>query len=81
MDSAFKGSFLESAVLFFMFTTAAQIIIFESHCIRDYIAKKYFHYKEVKGSEQEKKTTTLVKILTKLTRPRQLTTTPSNDYA
>jgi hypothetical protein len=63
VDSAFQGTFLESAIPFFMGTTAAQLIIFESHCARDYIAKKYFHYKEVKGADQEKKTASLVNIL------------------
>lgn len=63
VESAFKGSLLEKATPFFLGTTVAQLVIFESHCSRDYIAKKYFHYKELTGSEQEKKTTTLVNIL------------------
>ena len=79
VSSAFEGSFLESAIPFFMFTTAIQLIIFESHCAREYIAKKYFHYKDVKGSDQEKKTTTLVEILGEIN--ETATNTPSNNYA
>lgn len=79
VDDAFKESFLKPTIPFFMFTTAAQLIIFESHCIRDYFAKKYFRWKEVKGTESEKNTTTLFKILVEISENSK--NTSSNNYA
>lgn len=78
VESAFKGSFLQKATPFFLGTTVAQLVIFESHCSRDYVAKKYFHYKELNGSAQEKKTTTLVHILGEVAEAEENT---SNGYA
>lgn len=78
VESAFKGSLLERATPFFLGTTVAQLVIFESHCARDYLAKKYFHYKELNGSEQEKKATTLVNILGEVAEAEE---NISTDYA
>lgn len=79
VESAFKGSFLEKATPFFLATTVAQLVIFESHCSRDYVAKKYFHYKELNSSEQEKKATILVNILSEVAAAEENNT--SKEYA
>ena len=63
VEQTFKSTFLEKATPFFMATTMAQLIIFESHSFRDYIAKKYFHYNELKGSHEAKDLTTLVSLV------------------
>ncbi len=79
IDSAFKGTFLKPSTTFFMCTTAVQWVIFESHCIRDYVAKKFFHYKEVKGSNVEKQNTTLITVLGEINNVAD--NTPSEGYA
>lgn len=77
VEQTFRSTFLEKAIPFFMATTMAQLIIFESHSFRDYIAKKFFHYREIKGSTEAKELTSLVSLVKSVSDE----SSPSNNYS
>ena len=60
VKQALSDSFLESTIPFFACTVIAQLVIFESHCIRDYFARSYFKYKSIEGTEHTKRKTRLI---------------------
>ena len=66
VKDSFEHTLLQDATIFFVATTAAQIVIFESHCIRDFFSMMYFKWKAIKGREDEKDTIKVIRRLSNL---------------
>lgn len=62
VGEALSETFLKNLVPLFVITTVAQVVIFESHGVREYIARKYYRFKELSGSAAEKTLTKFIHV-------------------